>query len=592
MRLKYCSLALTLVVAGFIGCTKKTGTDIKTQSTEPKVLRLAFSDDVKSADPATASDIISGEMIGHIFDGLLSFSYLGEMGRWEAALAESVPEIKTGQKSFVFKIKKGVLFHDDPAFKDGIGREVVAQDFVYSMKRIGDPRVVSPNSWMLDGVIEGFREWKNEMEAAPANKRDEIFEKPIKGLTAVDSHTLKIDLTDTMPQFFSILSMTHTSVVAREVVEKYGTTVASHPVGTGPFKLKEWVRGSKILLEKNPKFREELYPKDGTDLAKTKGLLARAGQKIPFVDQVSWDIIKEEQPRWLKMMAGTLDETTLPKDYFSDTIGANGDIKPELAAQGFKLHKAMSLTSWWLEFNMKDPVLGKNAKLRKALAHAFDRKRALEILYNNRGVLADAPFPPSLEPMLKSQSYPYEFNIEKAKSLLKEAGFPDGKGLAPIVFDLRGPGTTPRQLGEFIMDAYEKIGVKVQIMANSFPEALEKLRTSRFQMILGGWAGDYPDPENFLQNFFSENAAPGPNSSNFNNKEYDKLYKEIRPMAPSVERSAKISKMVDILTEEAPIVYFFHSMDYKITHGRLQNYQPNLLHYGIGKFLDLETAAR
>jgi oligopeptide transport system substrate-binding protein len=591
MKLTLQYVLLTFLLANSACSFKDNAKNSESPSPRKRIL-LAMNDDVKSADPATANDVVSSELIGHIFEGLLGFSYLGNMGTWEPVLAESVPQVSPTQKSFVFKLKKGVLFQDDPAFPGGKGREVVAEDFVYSFKRMGDPRLSSPNVWMLEGVIEGFQNWKLEMEASSPDKRDELFQRPIKGLTAVDKHTLKIDLVEPNPQFFSILSMNHTTVVAREVVEKYGPEMAIHPVGTGAFRLKEWIKGSKIVIEKNPSYHGSNYPSEGSALAKSRNLLKDAGKALPIVDEISWDIIKEEQPRWLKFMNGELDETTLPKDHFSEAIGADGELKPELSARGFKLHKAMSLTSWWIEFNMKDPILGKNPKLRKALGYAFDRARGLNLLYNNRGMLADAPFPPVLDNLVQIKPFPYSLNLDKARALLSEAGYPGGKGLQPLVFDLRAPGTTPRQLGELIADNFSKIGVKVQIMANSFPEALEKLRTSRFQMILGGWAGDYPDPENFLQNFYSENAAPGPNSSNFMNKEYDSLYREIRPLTPSPLRSQKISRMVEILTEEAPVVYFFHSMDYRLSNSRLLNFQPNLLLYGIGKYLDVAESQK
>ena len=558
----------------------------------PRIVHFSMGDDVKSADPATSNDTISAEFMGHIFEGLLGFTYLGKLGAVEPVLAESMPIFSNQNKTIKFRIKRDVFFQDDPAFPEGKGRAVTAADFVYSIKRLGDPTVSSPNWWMFDGAVDGFNEWRDAIEKAPADKRKELFEAPVKGLVDENTNTLVFHLKRSYPQILPILAMTPTAVVAREVVEKYGPEIINHPVGTGPYHLTEWIRGSKIIVEKSPKFRKEFYPAVGSDEDRQAGLLVAAGKAVPFLDAIHWDVIKEEQPRWLKFRSGQLDESGIPKDNFSDAIDATGGLNKDLASKGFVLHKAMSLTSWWLEFNLKDPVLGKNVKLRKALALAFDRARALELLYNNRGILAQSPIPTTLEGGSSLPAYPYEYNLEKAKALLAEAGFPEGKGLPQLTFDLRGPGTTARQLGELLADNYSKIGVKLAILANSFPEALEKSKTSRFQIMLGGWAADYPDPENFLQLFVSSNAAPGTNSSNFKNKTYDDLYEQMRTMLPSAARETKIKKMVEILTNEMPVAFFFHAVDYRISRKWLKNYHPHLLLYGLGKYLDVDTAEK
>lgn len=565
------------------GCSPK-----KRAAPGAKVAHFVFEDDVKNGDPAQANDVISSEFIGHIFEGLLSFSYLGRINQVVPLLAEADPVVKDKGRSVTFRLRKDVFFQDDPAFKDGKGRQMTSEDFIYSLKRIADPHLNGPNFWTLDGIIEGLNDWRdNLMKAESADDRRVAFEKPVAGLIANKPHMLTLKLTRPYPQLNYVLAMPHMGVVAREVVEKYGAEILNHPVGTGPFQLQEWVRGSKIILVKNPSYRLESYPTVGSDEMRQAGLLKDGGKRVPFIDQIEFDIIKEEQPRWLKFLKGELDEVRIPKDSFSEAIEANGEIKKELADTKVKLQKELSLTNWWIEFNLKDPLFEKNLKLRQALCSAFDRERALKLLHNNRGVLADSPLPPGVEGGNEVPKWPFDYNVARAKKLLSEAGYPDGKGLEPISFDLRMPGTTPRQLGELMKDNLSKIGVSVNIIANSYPEALEKAKTSRFQMMLGGWQGDYPDPENFLQVFASSSLPPGPNSSNFSNKEFDRLYQAVRTQNPGRERRRNVAKMVEILQKEAPACFFYTGVEYRLSRSALRNYRYHLLYMGKGKFVDL-----
>lgn len=569
-----CSLAMTSACTG------------NSRAGKQKTLRFYLNDDVKGADPAQMNDVVSLEIMGNIFEGLLEFSYLGRLDEVNPLLAESMPTITDGGKTYRFRIRKGVFFQDDPAFPGGVGRELKAEDVAYSLKRIADPRLGSVNFWLFDGLIEGLDEWRAALEKAPAAEKDALAAKPVKGFEATGPYDFVIRLKRPYPQLRFVLAMTNASVVAREVVEKYGPEIINHPVGTGPFRMTNWVRGSKISAVRNPKFREEHYPTVGLDADRQAGLLLPAGKRTPFIDGIEWDIIKEEQPRWLKFRSGELDYVKIPKDNFEEAIDTNGGLKPDFKAKNYVLYKQMSLTSWWIEFNMKDPLLGKNLKLRQALAYAFHRERALELLYNNRGLLAGGPLPPGLEGSDDLPPAPFSYDPARAKKLLAEAGFPDGKGLPELTFDLRGPGSTERQLGELIKENFGKIGVNVSVLANSYPEALEKGHTGRFQMMKGGWGADYPDPENFLQLFYSPNAAPGPNSANFKNAEYDKLYLQIRTQVPGPARRKALRRMTEILQAEMPTIPFFHEVFYYIAQPELKYFKPHLLLQGLGKFLD------
>lgn len=553
-----------------------------------KIIRIPVGDDPKTLDPGQSSDQNSSGVIGLMFEGLLRFSYLGPAGKVEPNLAASLPVVKDEGTTYIFNLKKGVRFHDDAAFKNGKGREVLASDFVYSFKRIADPALLSPNWWMFDGMIVGLNEWREKLKAAKKEDRAPILAEDIPGIKATASHTLELKLTKAYPQLLQVLSMTHASVVAKEVVEKYGEEIGSRPVGTGAYQLKSWTRGLSVVVEKNPNFRQVTYPSLGSDEDRKAGLLKAAGKRLPFADEIHHIVFKEEQPRWLNFLQGNLDLTGIPKDNFADTIGDSGELSEEMLADGFRLKKRVSMTTWWIEFNLKDEFLGKHKLVRQALAHAFDRERALKLLFNNRGLLAGGAITPTLEGGNTVKADRYSYDVDKAKALLKQAGFEGGKGIPELTFELRGAGVTNRQLGELLKANYEAIGVKLNIQGNSFSEALQKMKEARFQVMLSGWAADYPDPENFLQLFYSKNAAPGPNSSNFNNKRFDELYEKIRTERPSPSRLASITEMNKILQEEAPVIFFFHSMSYTVHRSWLKNYAPHDFLYGTARFWDID----
>jgi oligopeptide transport system substrate-binding protein len=557
-RLALCSLNAILLLS----CTASKNKDAF------KTVRFSIGDDVKAADPASVNDQISAEVIGHVFEGLMMFDYNDTSGnKLLPCLAAKPPTISKDGKTWTFTLNTNAKFQNDEGFQNGVGRNITAEDFIYSWKRVLDPRTLSPNTWMLEDVIEGAKEWREKLTTASDSQKDVFFAKPIRGLSAPAVNVLKITLNKPHPPFRFLVAMSPLAVVSHEVVKRYGPEIVSHPVGTGPFLLKEWIRGSRVTLAKNPSYRDP---------------------QVPKIQELHFDIIKEEQPRWLKFRKGDLDLSGIPKDNFTDVVNPSGGLNTELAAEGIQLHKTLSLTSWWIEFNLKDPLLGKNQKLRQAIASAFDRARALEILFNNRGILADAPLPPTLEGADRAPPFAHPYDLTKAKQLLSEAGFPEGKNLPELTFDLRNPSTTMRQLGELFRDNMAKAGIRVSILANSFPEALEKGKTGRFQMMLGGWAGDYPDPENFLQLWVSSNAAPGPNTANYSNPQFDRLYQEYRSELPSPQRAAKILKSIDILSKDTPAVWFYHAVDYQLSQRRLKYFHPHLYLYGIGRYLELD----
>ena len=572
-------LLLTLLIA-VVSCTK--GSNVPDNS-----VSYSLNINLKSLDPANASDEPTNEVIPNIYDTLLQYHYLKRPLQVEPLLAAALPQISKDGLTVTFKIKPGVKFQDDAAFPDGKGREVTANDFIYSWKRIADPKTQSEGFWIFDGKIKGLNEWRDKIGKGEVN-----YDTPIEGLQAPDPHTLVIKLNQPYYQLEYVLTMGYTAPVPKEAVEKYGAEFINHPVGTGPYKLESWIRGNKVVLTKNPTWHGGTYPTEGEASDKENGLLADAGKPLPFVEKIIIHEVPEDQPRWLNFMKGATDYATIPKDNFDAAVGPGNVLKPELVAKGIKMTQFPQPDITYIGFNMDDPILGKNVNLRRALALAYDQNVSNEKFYNNRVVSAASPIPPSLEGYDPEFKNPYkEHNVSKAKEFMKKAGYPDGKGLPPLEYNISS-STTARQMGEFVTQQFDKIGVKVNIVSNSWPQFNDRLRQKKAQMFGIAWGADYPDAQNMFQLLYSKNAAPGPNNSNFSNKEFDKLYEASLKLPPGPERTKLYHKMRDIFVEELPWIPNTHRIGYIVQHGWLHNLKKHKTLHGHYKYLRVDEAKK
>jgi oligopeptide transport system substrate-binding protein len=578
------AFALGTVLA-ISGCTKKVSLD------PTNTFYTSSTAKIKGLDPAFADDLYSGMETMRIYEGLLQYKYLKRPYQLEPCLAEAMPTISKDGKTYTFKLKKGVVFQDDKAFKatEGKGRELVAEDFVYSYKRLADPKLNSPMWWLFDGKIEGLNEWRDA--AQKAGKTD--YALPVSGLRAVDASTLEIKLKTRSYQFIFALAMPASGVVAKEVVEEYGAEFLNHPVGTGAFKLGEYNPSSKIVYLKNPTFRKEVYPSEGEPGDEKLGLLADAGKPLPLVDKIVMTVHVESQPQWLNFMQGNLDVAPIPKDNFAQAIsGPDKELNAEMKAKGIVLFKEPSLDITHTSFNMTDPVVGKNKLLRQAISTAINVPEEVELFYNGRAISAEGPIPPGLAGYSESLKNPYKvYSLEKAKELLKKAGYPDGKGLAPLEY-LSLADTTARQMTEYFQKAMKAIGIEVKVQTFSWPEFQQSLKNKKGQMWSFAWGADYPDAENFLQLFYSKNGTPGPNDSNYSNPAFDKLYEKSLTMNDSAERTALYQKMASIVVEDTPWVFGVHRVTFGLTHPWMKNYKPHEFNHGMSKYYRIDTSLR
>jgi oligopeptide transport system substrate-binding protein len=575
------SLAFTAVFAmlATISCTKKV-------DDKDNTLNVVVKSNIKSLDPMYANDRYSNIVNAQIYEPLLTYHYLKRPATLIPNLAESMPTASKDGLTHTIKIKKGIKFQDDSSFANGKGREVTAQDFMYAWRRLMDPKNTSEGAWIFDNRIVGLDEWKAKVAKGEAD-----YNTPIEGLQTPDDYTIVIKLKKPFFQLYYVLAMTYSAPIAKEAAEKYGKEYANHPVGTGPYMLKEWKRGTKVELIKNPNWLGGTYPTEGEATDAEKGLLADAGKSLPFSDRVVILEQNEDQPRWLNFFKGNTDFVEIPKDNY-DTAVKDNKLKSEIAEKGIKLDIAPDPEVTYTGFNMVDPIVGKNRNLRLAIAHAVDTKTFITKFYNDRAVMAQSPIPPGIDGYDPEFKNPHkEYNVAKAKEFLAKAGYPDGKGLPELEYSDYS-GSTSRQMTEFYKQALEAIGIKMRISTSSWPQFTLKLNDKKAQIFGIAWGADYPDAENFLQLLYGPNQSPGPNNSNFNDAEYNELYKKAALLPPGPARTKIYQQMRDIFAREMPWVPMAHRLMYTLQHGWLYNFKYSAVNYDTFKYLRVDPKKR
>ena len=469
---------------------------------------------IRGLDPAISGEVSSSLAISRIYEGLLQYDYLERPYKVIPLLAKEPPYISDDGLTYIFKIRKGIFFQDDPCFPNGKGRELVANDFIYSIKRIADVKNNSSGYWAFNGRILGLDYFRNKSEISEHTD----YSHEVEGLKILDKYTLQITLTSPYPQLLYILTMHYAFAVPFEAVNYYGKSFVNNPVGTGPYILESWRRNSRIEFVKNPKWKEtnriDMYPIFGSEEQKNEGLLVDAAKRIPFVDRVVQYVIDDDTTQWMMFLSGQLGSSGISRDNWDVVINSDKFLTQSLEEKNIKLNSSPTLTLSYIGFNWDDPIVGKsndliqnkkNKKLRQALSCAYDFDK-MNTFMNNRLYPIYGPIPEPLSGFKKDRS-PYCHNIEKAKQLLIEAGYPNGidpntgKRLKlTIEIGSNGVGDT-KQMLDLMCDMFDKIGINLQPSYNTWPSFIEKLNRRQAQLYQLGWVADYPDPENFLQLF-------------------------------------------------------------------------------------------
>jgi oligopeptide transport system substrate-binding protein len=545
-------------------------------------LQVSLSSEISTLDPVNSYDTVSATVVYQVYESLYEYHYLKRPFTLQPLLAKEMPLVENGGTRFVIKLQDNVLYHSDKCLPEG--RKVTSKDFVTQFKRIAYTPSRSNGWWIFDNKIVGLNEFRNEV----GNSFEKFENTPVKGLSTPDDHTLVIDLIKPYPQLQYILAMSFTTPMPIELVKCYDNNLSQHMVGTGPFSLESYTPGSFMKLKKFENYRKTLFPSQGDRYSNDQKLLADANKTLPFVDGINFYILKEEQTRWLNFLSGKLDFLVIPKDNYSTAIDPSGSLTNELKSKNVELYISPTLTLWWISFNMKDPILGKNLLLRQAIAHAIDIDKYIQYFTNNVAQRANSIYPTGIFGYDPSQELPFNHDVEKAKSLLAKAGHPNGNGLPEFTYDVRSNTATNRQQAEFIKAELAKIGINVKIELNTFPAFLEKMRLGKLQMWQDGWALDYPDAENVLQLLSTSNHPPGPNSTYYSNVEIDQLFEKVKYLEDGAEKKATLEKIEAIINKDLPWIMQFYARVYILYNNRLKNFRYSDLVNNYMKYLRLE----
>ena len=552
---------------------------------QEKVLFTLSVSPIKGFDPVLADDVYSNRELTKVYEGLLEYHYLKRPFELVPNLAASLPTVSADGRGYTFKLKPGVKFQDNPCFPHGKGRELVAEDFVYSIKRVADPQVQSPWFSVLADKIQGLDAWRNKYtDGVQAD-----YTAAIAGLQALDKYTLQLTLNKPWPQLPYIFAMPCYYVVPREAVVHYGKEFLNHPVGTGPFMLKEFkAQLNKLVYHKNPTFRDKRFPSEAHEAY--QHMLADAGKKLPLVDKVITHVVTEEQPKWLKFQQGNVDVMEIPKDTMTQEVVENNSLAPQWQQKGIQLFLAPTQTVSFFVINNGHKLFKDNVKLRQALSLAYDRQRVIKLSGRSICTPAQSIVPPGLAGYQKDYINPYAtYDLAQAKQLLAEAGYPAGKGLPVIVLETAS-STRSKQIGALFKKCMAKIGVNIKVVPHPFPELSKRIAQKKTMIHCISWTADYPDAESFLKLLYKSDQSVGI-GANFNDPDYNALYEKATVMQPSPGRTALYERLNQLAAEKAPVIYTTYACYPILYHGWVKNYLWSDFHNGTEQYvnIDLET---
>jgi oligopeptide transport system substrate-binding protein len=546
---------------------------------------------IRGFDPVTASDTTAITAISKVYQGLYEFEYLLRPYEIRPQLAEALPEISADRLTYTIRIKKGIHFADDPCFRGGKGRELVAEDFVYSWKRLADAHNRSTRYFSFEGKIVGLDDYRKKSTTQRVSG-----DEPLEGLKAIDRYTLQIRLVEPYPQLRYVLTQSESFAVPREAVEYYGEEFLNHPVGTGPFVLHDWKwRNYRIEFARNPNYHDDFYPTRGAPGDREKGLLDDAGKRLPLLDRVTQYVISEDSTAWLMFLNGQLGLSSVSRDNFDAVLTPARGLTPDMTARGIWMSKDPEMFTTYIGFNMDDPVVGKNKQLRQALSCAVNRDAWVRF-FNERHIPAKGPIPPGVPGYDADRPPAHGFDLERARRLLAEAGYPGGvdpKTGKRLLLTIELPGASDpqqRQAVDLLASFFDKIGVELRLSYNNWPEFLKKIERRQAQMWQIGWIIPYPDALNFLLLFYSKNASPGPNDTNYNNPAFDKLFERARVMDDSPQRTELYRQMAALAMEDAPWICLSHPLAFELIQPWLKNYKHHDCPYPNAKYYRVDPA--
>ena len=669
---KFC-VSLVVILA-LSGCGPAWNDPYPVADAGGNILYTAFTDRPKHLDPAQSYEESEITITAQIYEPPLQYHYLKRPYELIPATVEQVPvprfydaagrELphdapveRIAESVYELKLKPGIRFQPHPAFaldihgqpeiptKNDIAnrqtmadfpkvgtRDLTADDYIYQIKRLAHPRLHSPIFGMMADKIVGLKELGDSLQKAaadkPANEWLDLDAYPLKGVERVDALTWRVHIKGKYPQFLYWLAMPFFAPVPRDVdrffsqpgMAEKNLTLDWWPVGTGPYMLSENDPNRRMVLSRNPNFHGQTYPCEGEAGDRAVGLLDDCGRPLPFLDQAVFTREKEAIPYWNKFLQGYYDASGISSDSFDQAVRVNvgGDVAltEDMRDKGIRLLTSVKSSTFYMGFNMLDPVIGglslRATKLRQAISIAIDQEEYISIFQNGRGIAAQSPLPPGIfgyedgEQGIDSTVYdwvdgkPKRKPVDVAKKLMAEAGYPNGrdeKTGEPLVvnLDTTGGGMGEKSRLDWLTRQFAKIDVQLVVRSTDFNRFQDKIRKGNVQLFYFGWNADYPDPENFfflLDGNEGKVAKGGENASNYTNPEFDRLFLRMKNMDNTPERLAIVRQMNRILHHDAPWVFGMHPKSYTLGHRWLKNRKPSEVGNNILKYQRIDTDDR
>lgn len=638
-----------------------------------KVLYSNFAERPKHLDPARSYSSDESRFIAQIYEPPLQYHYLKRPYQLTTLTLTEMPALhyedaqgnvlsnnagKPTYSVYTLTLQPGIRYQPHPAFAvdeaqqpwyrterlaalpavrsladfTEVGtRELRADDYIYQMKRLADPARLAPLRGLLSEYIVGMNELTEQISEArrelPEHAWLDLRDFEFTGVEKVNDLQFRIRLHGTYPQFTYWLAFHFFAPIPWEVDAFYhlpglaerNINLNWHPVGTGPFMMTENNPNAQIVLERNPHFRGEPYPSEGEAGDAEAGLLSDAGRTMPFIDKAVYRLEKEAIPIWTKFLQGYYDRSAIASDSFDQAISMTGegiDLSDDMRALGITLDRAVMPVTYYMGFNMLDPVVGgyddRARKLRHAIAIAYNEEEYINIFMNGRGETAMGPIPPGIFGYQSGanginrsvfdwqDNRPIRKPLAIAKQLLAEAGYPDGRDKVtgqPLVLNLdtTGAGSNNARIN-WIISQFRQLGIQLNIRSTDYNRFKEKMENGNAQIFYWGWMADYPDPENFLFLLVGDNAQvdskSGVNASNYKNAEYDALFEQMRLMENGPERMAIIRDMLALLQHDMPWGSSFHAHSYVLNNSWVSNSKPHGIANNILKYLNIDHEQR
>lgn len=666
-------ICMFILLFCFLGCDKHPWNNPYPDSEFTANIRYgAFSAPPKTLDPARSYSVDEAMFIAQIYEPPLQYHFLKRPYVLVPLTAAAMPKVRYYDKEghslpndapdaqvafsvYEIAIKPRIFYQPHPAFaknqngqyyylnqnklfhhkqlsdfKHKGSRELSAEDYVYEIKRLAKPGVNSPILGLMSTKIIGLDNYAKLLAKESARKSFlDLRQYPLAGAYALDQYHYRIVLKNKYPQFIFWLTMPFFSPIPWEVdnfyskpgMEENNIKFDWHPVGTGPYLLKENNPNRKMVLEKNPNFHGELYPSEGSASDLAQGYLNLAGKPLPFIDKVVYSLDKEYIPRWNKFLQGYYDVSTVSSDSFDQAIQIDKKGNPYLTKMlkqmGVRLQTTITPSLSYLGFNMMDEVVGGHSerarKLRLAIAIAVNYEEFISIFLNGRGIPAQGPIPPGIFGFVggKEGINPYVYTwknnepkrkpLQEAKKLLQEAGYANGidpKTGAPLVLNYDVPtsgGPDEKAVLNWMREQFSKLGIQLNIRATEYNRFQEKIRIGQAQIFFWGWVADYPDPENFLFLLYGPNSkvgTNGENATNYKNKEFDRLFEEMKNLPNTMQRQQLINQMVEIARYDSPMIFGVHVEDIVLSHRWDYPTKPNVIAYNTLKYQKIDPVLR